>query len=93
MRRPGYLALLSLFPYLVLMISAAGAVGQGGTGRELISILLQHLPPDTVATISPRIQEIINGPPHSILTFSILGAIWTSSSTVEAIRANLVSVV
>ena len=84
-----FLALLSLFPYLVLMISAAGAVGQGGTGRELISILLQHLPPDTVATISPRIQEIINGPPHSILTFSILGAIWTSSSTVEAIRGML----
>ena len=84
-----FLALLSLFPYLLLMVSAAGVVGQGETGRELISTLLEHLPPDTVTTLRPRIEEIISGPPPHILTFSILGAIWTSSSAIEAIRGML----
>lgn len=84
-----FLTLLSLFPYLLLMVSAAGVVGQGETGRELISMLLTHLPADAVTTIRPRIEEIISGPPPSILTFSILGAIWTSSSAVEAVRGIL----
>jgi membrane protein len=84
-----FLALLALFPYIVLMASAVGLVGQGETGGQLISVLLSHLPADAVATIRPRIEEIISGPPQSILTFSILGAIWTSSSAIEAVRSML----
>jgi membrane protein len=84
-----FLVLLALFPYLVLMVSAAGVVGQGETGRELIALLLQNLPSDAVATLRPRIEEIISGPPQNLLTFAILGAIWTSSSAVEAVRGVL----
>jgi membrane protein len=84
-----FLSLLALFPYLVLMVSAAGVVGQGETGRELIALLLQNLPSDAVATLRPRIEEIISGPPQNLLTFAILGAIWTSSSAVEAARGVL----
>ena len=84
-----FLALLALFPYLVLMVSAAGIVDQGETGRDLIALLLQNLPSDAVATLRPRIEEITSGPPQSLLTFSILGAIWTASSAVEAVRGVL----
>jgi membrane protein len=84
-----FLALLALFPYLLLMVSAAGLVGQGETGRDFIALLLQNLPTDAVATLRPRIEEITSGPPQHILTFSILGAIWTSSSAVEAVRGML----
>ncbi len=88
----GYLTftlLLSIFPYLVLMVSAAGLVGQGETGREVIELVLAHLPSEAVATIRPRIVEIISGPPQGLLTFAILGAIWTSSSAIEGIRGML----
>ncbi|MDX2095090.1 MAG: YihY/virulence factor BrkB family protein [Alphaproteobacteria bacterium] len=84
-----FLTLLSLFPYLVLMVSAAGLVGQGEAGNHLITLLLEHLPADAVATIRPRIVEITSGTPQNILTFSILGALWTSSSAVEAMRGIL----
>lgn len=84
-----FLAILALFPYLVLMVSAAGLIGQGEVGRHLIALMLEHLPADAVATIRPRIEEITSGPPQSILTFSILGALWTSSSAVEAVRGML----
>lgn len=84
-----FLALLALFPYLVLMVSAMGLVGQGEVGSNLINLLLEHLPADAVQTIRPRIEEIVTGPPQSILTFSILGALWTSSSAVEGVRGML----
>jgi len=81
-----FLTLLSLFPYLLVMLSAAAFFGQGQTGREIIQLVLEHLPVEAVETIQPRINEMLNGPPHGILTFAILGAIWTSSSAIEAIR-------
>lgn len=84
-----FLSLLSLFPYLLLMFSVVGIFGQGETGRSLIALLLHHLPADAVTTIRPRIEEITSGPPHGLLTFAILGAIWTSSSAVEAVRGAL----
>jgi membrane protein len=84
-----FLALLSLFPYLVLMVSAMGLVGQGEMGSHLIALLIEHLPADAVQTLRPRIEEITSGPPQSILTFSILGALWTSSSAVEGVRGML----
>ncbi len=84
-----FLALLSIFPYLVLTVSAMGVIGQGELGSHYIAILLEHLPADAVKMLRPRIEEIISGPPQSILTFSILGAIWTSSSAIEGIRGML----
>ncbi len=88
----GYLTfvlLLSLFPYLILMVSAAGLVGQGETGREYIQLFLDHLPSEAAGTLAPRISEIINGPPQELLTFAILGAIWTASSGIEGVRGML----
>lgn len=84
-----FLALLALFPYLVLMVSAAGHLGQGEAGRQLIDLALNNLPHDAVAALQPRIEEITSGPPQNLLTFAIFGAIWTSSSAVEAVRGVL----
>ncbi len=84
-----FLSLLALFPYLVLMVAAMGLIGQGEVGSSVIALLIEHLPADAVQTLRPRIEEITSGPPQSILTFSILGAVWTSSSAVEAVRGML----
>ena len=42
-----FLLLLALFPYLVLMVSAAGLIGQGEAGRQFISVVLNNLPNST----------------------------------------------
>jgi membrane protein len=88
----GYLAflgLLALFPFLVFLFSIVGLIGAGEQGGHLISLLLAHLPPGLVAAIRPRIEEITSGPPQGLLTVSILGAVWTSSSAVEGMRTVL----
>ncbi len=84
-----FLSLLALFPYLVLIVSIAGLAGQGEMGRQFITLLLEHLPADAVRALRPRIEEITSGPPQGVLTFSVLGAIWTSSSAVETVRGIL----
>ena len=81
-----FLSLLALFPYLLVMVSAAAFVGQGEEGRQFIELVLTHMPAELVLTIRPRIVEILSGPPHGLLTFAILGAIWTSSSAIEGVR-------
>lgn len=88
----GYLAflgLLALFPFLVFMFAVIGVLGQGEAGEAFITSLLQELPHSITAALQPRIIEIISGPPHGLLTVSIIGAIWTASSAVEGLRTIL----
>lgn len=84
-----FLALLSLFPFLVLIVATAGFIGQGDLGTHFIELAVRHLPREAVAALRPRIDEIMSGPPQGLLTVSILGAIWTASSAVEGLRTVL----
>lgn len=84
-----FLELLSLFPFLVIIVATAGFFGQGEVGAQFITMLLTHAPQDAVVSLKPRIDEIISGPPQALLTIAILGAIWTSSSAVEGFRTVL----
>lgn len=84
-----FLALLALFPFLVLIVATAGFLGQGGLGTQFIELLVSHLPTESISSIRPRIDEIMSGPPQGLLTISILGAIWTASSAVEGLRTVL----
>src|SRR5580700_7255873 len=88
----GYLAfvgLLGLFPFLVFVTALAGFLAQKQAGTEFIRLVLAQLPPDMVQGLAPRITEITSGPPQGLLTVSILGAIWTSSSALEGYRTVL----
>jgi membrane protein len=88
----GYLAfvgLLALFPFLVFVAALAGFMAEGKAGAEFIQLVLRQLPPDMVQGLTPRINEITSGAPHALLTVSVLGAIWTSSSALEGYRTVL----
>ncbi|HEU5047584.1 MAG TPA: YihY/virulence factor BrkB family protein [Rickettsiales bacterium] len=88
----GYLAflgLLALFPFLVFIVALAGFFGEGQAGNEFIRLFFSYLPHDMVQALKPRIAEIISGPPQGLLTISIVGAIWTSSSELEGYRTVL----
>ncbi len=84
-----FLTLLSLFPFLVLVVAVFGFIGQGPAGANFIHFLFEHLPADVMRSLSPRIDEITSGPPQGLLTVAIVGALWTSSSAVEGIRTVL----
>ena len=88
----GYMAfitLLSFFPFLIFIMSFTSFIGSSEYGREMVSLLLSNMPVYLHSTLKSRIEEIVSGPPGSLLTLSILGVMWTSSSTVEGIRTIL----
>lgn len=84
-----FLELLSLFPFLVILVAVTGFIGQGEAGSGFIQLVINHMPDAAVNVLKPRIDEIISGPPQGLLTLSILGALWTSSSVVEGLRTVL----
>ncbi|MEK6734136.1 MAG: YihY/virulence factor BrkB family protein [Pseudomonadota bacterium] len=88
----GYMAfitLLAFFPFLIFLMAVTGFIGNLEHGKELIFLLINNMPADLIQAIKPRVDEIMRVPPNSLLTVSILGIIWTSSSTVEGIRTIL----
>jgi membrane protein len=84
-----YLNMLSLFPFLVLLIFGLGYLGELKIGADFIQMLFAHLPPHATAALKPRIDEILKGPPQGFVTLSIIACIWTASSTVEGMRTVL----
>jgi membrane protein len=84
-----FLSILSLFPFLIFLFSVIGYFGASEQGIEIINALFSSAPKEMKEALSPRIQEIISGPPQSFLTIAIIGIIWTASSAVEGCRTIL----
>jgi membrane protein len=86
-----FLAMLSLFPFLVFFIAIVGFFGQTEIGLKLIHLILANniIPTSIMPALEPRINEIASGPPQGLLTVSIIGAIWTASSAVDGLRTIL----
>jgi membrane protein len=88
----GYLAfllLLSFFPFLIFVFSIIGIFGASEVGVDVIKAILSSTPKEVSEGLKPYIEEIISGPPHSLLTIAIIGVIWTASSSVEGCRTIL----
>ena len=84
-----FMGMLALFPFIVFFFSLLGVLGQTDKGTQLINWLVTNADPNLMQAIAPSINELLSGPPQALLTISILGTIWTSSSMVEGIRTAL----
>lgn len=84
-----FLSLFSLFPFLIFLISIVGLIGASEGGIKIIQTILLVAPKEVAQALTPRISEIISGPPQTFLTVAIIGVIWTASSSVEGCRTIL----
>jgi membrane protein len=84
-----YISMLALFPFLVLVMVGVGQLGEMQIGASFIQMLFENLPQQAVDALQPRIDEISKGPPQGLVTISIIGAIWTASSTLEGLRTTM----
>jgi len=88
----GYLAfllLLSFFPFLIFVISIIGIFSTSEAGMQVVEAIVTSVPKEMAQGLYPYINEIVSGPPHSLLTIAIIGVIWTASSSVEGCRTIL----
>ena len=84
-----FITMLAVFPFLVFFVAILGALGQTEQGSQFIHMIMDRAPKYMIDPVLPSINEILSGPPHGLLTISILGTIWTSSSIVEGMRTVL----
>ena len=81
-----FLGLLAIFPFIIFLITLASFFGQTQVGTQALSELFNLMPPDISAILKAPIENTVSGADKSIMTFSILGAIWVSSSAIDAAR-------
>jgi len=89
----GYLAfltMLALFPFIIFLVSLAGFFGQSEAGPQALENLFEYMPEDVSKVLQGPIEKMIQTTDKSIMTFSILGAIWVSSSAIDAARLAIV---
>lgn len=82
-----YLALLSLFPFLILLVSLAATFGDTAQGVALVEEFIATLPGNVADALGGPVREVISSQGGGgLLTFGILVALWTAASFIEVIR-------
>lgn len=84
-----FMVLLTIFPFCVFILALTSFVGASHIGEILLNILTENMPEQAIESMRPRIKEIIQSPPQSLMNLAIFGTIWTSSSFVEGLRTIL----
>jgi len=85
-----FLTMLALFPFIIFLVSLAGFFGQSDAGALALVQMFEHMPEDVGNVLHGPIEKMIQTTDKSIMTFSILGAMWISSSAIDAARLAIV---
>ena len=88
----GYIAfavMLSLFPFMIFLVSVAGFFGDTRTGEDFLHTISLFAPPDVIKTLQPAILEVIQNRSGSLLTIGLALSLYSASSAVSALRLAL----
>ena len=82
-----YLSLLTLFPFFIVVATAAGAIGRTDDGIHAVNAFLRTVPHDVGQLIQQPIAGVIAARSQKgLLTFGIVVTLWTVSGFIETIR-------
>lgn len=84
-----FLLMLSIFPFLVIFMAFVGVFGDQTLGTILIEMILDSNWAIFIDSLKPRILEISDTPPQSLITLALASATWTASSIFEGLRTIL----
>jgi membrane protein len=81
-----YLALLSLFPFVIVAAALARVFGQGEEGMAAANALLVTMPPDVAEVLRTPIGDVLQARNGNLLWLGALVGLWTAASFIETIR-------
>jgi membrane protein len=84
-----FTALLSLFPSLLFLAALAGFFGDEAAAQQVVHYAFNVAPREIVLVLQPAIVQVLTQRHPDLLTVSILFALWSASSGVEALRTLL----
>jgi membrane protein len=82
-------ALMSLFPFLIVVTALAGFLGSKDLADEVARILLEAWPKQVASPIAANIHNVLTTARGDVLTIGVVLAIYFSSSGVESLRIGL----
>jgi membrane protein len=81
-----YLALLSLFPFVIVAAAVARVFGQTEEGLNAVNALLETMPRDVAAVLHAPIRDVLEARSGNLLWLGALVGLWTTGSFIETIR-------
>jgi membrane protein len=81
-----YLALLALFPFLILAAAVAHLIGRNQDSQLAVATILSRLPANVASVLSAPIQEVLTARTGPLLWFGAVVGLWTAASFIETIR-------
>jgi membrane protein len=84
-----FTVMLSLFPFLIFLVSVAGFFGDTRSGQDFLNTMSLFAPPAVMTTLQPAIQQVILNRSGSLLTIGLALSLYSASSAVAALRLAL----
>lgn len=87
-----FLLMIGLFPFVIMLVGLIGIINHYVDEKLynfFISMLTDSQWSSLIGALKPRIIEITNAPPQSLLTFAIISAVWSASSIFEGAKTIL----
>ena len=81
-----YLALLSIFPFVIVAAAIARLFGQTEQGIEAVNALLLTMPDNVAAVLRTPIRDVLEARSGSLLWLGAVIGLWTTGSFIETIR-------
>ena len=81
-----YLALLSIFPFVIVAAAIARLFGQTEEGMAAVNGLLQTMPKDVATVLQRPIEDVIQARSGGLLWLGAIVGLWTTGSFIETIR-------
>ncbi len=82
-----FLLMLSILPFIFFLALIVALIGSSHFFEYITHLIIDDN--NLIIVLKPRIKELLDKPPHNLLTIAVLSAIWTSSSIFEAMRTVL----
>ena len=81
-----YLAILSIFPFIIVALAVAQLVGQSNGGEHAMQALLQTMPPNVAEVLRQPIEDVIDARSNTLLWLGGIIGLWSVGSFIETIR-------
>src|SRR5206468_12631854 len=81
-----YLALMTVFPFIIVAAAAAHLFGQTEGGARAVAALLQTMPANVAEVLRKPIHDVLNARSGNLLWLGGLVGLWTTGSFIETIR-------
>lgn len=81
-----YLALMSLFPFVIVAAAVTRLLGQTEEGMAAVNGIFQTMPPNVADVLRKPVSDVLQARTGSLLWLGALIGLWTTGSFIETIR-------